>query len=956
MADKILERIKTGISGLDEILDGGIYEGSSICLEGPPGSGKTVLAMQLIANINQPSLFISSFHNEKSLLNYSRSFGWKLASRIKQKSLFVSDNIPEIYNSLSDLKNSSIIKFIENNKIKVVVIDSANSFFEMSGDAGRVQNDFFLFLKLLKEKDITRVLIKKENTLDNLDYIADIIVKIEAKKESIRKTMEITKNNGKIVYSGKHLMKITSSGVRVFLNTDALELKLKDVESKLLRTRVRTGIQGFDEMLQGGYFEGESSLIEGGSGTGKTLFGLSFLRDGVKRKEKCLYAGFNINKERMINTARVAMLDEYYLKEYKKGDRLDVFNITSDIFIEEILEQLDSIVKERDIKRIVLDGIDLYSKDEKDLYKILGIIRKVFTGKTSVILLDADMEISFKCKPYCGIFDNIIFLSQKYIMNSSHKIVSIIKANDKNFENISKEINISQNNIELTKMSEFANTGSLKDKGNSIIRIITYKDKLVESIINEYNKSNPDIKAEILNLPIGWFDNKNIEETLNHDENIGIFLCSDRNIQYLIKENMVISLEGHLTKNEKLEYFDTALQGCSCDGNIYGLPDDIKCELMGYRKDLSVKYGLKAPETWEEFINQAKDIVKKENNEKLKGAAWGDNIYNKFLVLLFCNGGEIYNEEGEIDITDKSFVSTLEFMYDMKYKHEILHPDYPKGYVHGFVYDRDAVFFFINSAYDFEEVISKGDMDFSCYPLGPYGKEKVSLVSSHCYSVSKKYKYEEEAVKLLKYFTSFKNQKKVELSGGGCVFPGRRNICYDPGILEKKDIYKRADVLIENIKVKYLSQIKNWDKISPVLKEAVMNSLDKKINPHQSLRNASEIIKRLDIKPVQSTIVNMTIFYLQDNLEKKLTLNNIADNVSISVYYLAKIFKKETNKTVFDYLAVLRVERAKKLLRDVRLNIGEVSVKSGFPDPNYFARTFKKIAGITPSEYRRKSV
>src|SRR3989339_536300 len=284
-------------------------------------------------------------------------------------------------------------------------------------------------------------------------------------------------------------------------------------------------------------------------------------------------------------------------------------------------------------------------------------------------------------KTYFGIFDNIIFLSQKYIMNSSHKIVSIIKANDKNFENISKEINISQNNIELTKMSEF--------------------------------------------------DNKNIEETLNHDENIGIFLCSDRNIQYLIKENMVISLEGHLTKNEKLEYFDTALQGCSCDGNIYGLPDDIKCELMGYRKDLSVKYGLKAPETWEEFINQAKDIVKKENNEKLKGAAWGDNIYNKFLVLLFCNGGEIYNEEGEIDITDKSFVSTLEFMYDMKYKHEILHPDYPKGYVHGFVYDRDAVFFFINSAYDFEEVISKGDMDFSCYPLGPYGKEKVSLVSSH---------------------------------------------------------------------------------------------------------------------------------------------------------------------------------------------------------------------------------
>jgi two-component system response regulator YesN len=81
-------------------------------------------------------------------------------------------------------------------------------------------------------------------------------------------------------------------------------------------------------------------------------------------------------------------------------------------------------------------------------------------------------------------------------------------------------------------------------------------------------------------------------------------------------------------------------------------------------------------------------------------------------------------------------------------------------------------------------------------------------------------------------------------------------------------------------------------------------------------------------------------------------LNDAAKSVNLSYYYFSKIFKDEVGKNFVDYLTELRIEKSMKFLRNNSMSIKEVCYKIGYNDPNYYCKIFKKITGMTPTEYR----
>ena len=93
--------------------------------------------------------------------------------------------------------------------------------------------------------------------------------------------------------------------------------------------------------------------------------------------------------------------------------------------------------------------------------------------------------------------------------------------------------------------------------------------------------------------------------------------------------------------------------------------------------------------------------------------------------------------------------------------------------------------------------------------------------------------------------------------------------------------------------------------------------------------------------------------YIQQNLRWKISLQNIADHVFFSVPHIEKLFKAETGVSIIHYLIQQRVQIAKNLLMDNTIPIKEVALNSGFPDCNFFSRTFAKYVGCSPSEYRK---
>ncbi|MCL1991451.1 MAG: PocR ligand-binding domain-containing protein [Spirochaetes bacterium] len=100
--------------------------------------------------------------------------------------------------------------------------------------------------------------------------------------------------------------------------------------------------------------------------------------------------------------------------------------------------------------------------------------------------------------------------------------------------------------------------------------------------------------------------------------------------------------------------------------------------------------------------------------------------------------------------------------------------------------------------------------------------------------------------------------------------------------------------------------------------------------------------------------VSKAIDYMITNTAKELTLKGVSDAVFISTFYLSRLFRHELNTTFSDYLCKIRIEKAKNILKNEKdPRIQEVAEKTGFNDPNYFAKSFKKVVGMSPRDYRK---
>ena len=83
-----------------------------------------------------------------------------------------------------------------------------------------------------------------------------------------------------------------------------------------------------------------------------------------------------------------------------------------------------------------------------------------------------------------------------------------------------------------------------------------------------------------------------------------------------------------------------------------------------------------------------------------------------------------------------------------------------------------------------------------------------------------------------------------------------------------------------------------------------------------------------------------------------ITVGSIAQHLGISEGHLSHMFKKETDYTLLNYLTRYRIHKAMELLRDCRRKVYEVAEQVGYKDITYFSATFKKVVGMSPSEYQ----
>ncbi len=124
---------------------------------------------------------------------------------------------------------------------------------------------------------------------------------------------------------------------------------------------------------------------------------------------------------------------------------------------------------------------------------------------------------------------------------------------------------------------------------------------------------------------------------------------------------------------------------------------------------------------------------------------------------------------------------------------------------------------------------------------------------------------------------------------------------------------------------------------------------------HQKIDNI-EPTKEISTVPTAPSKIKKVVQYIHENMDKKLTLPELAALTEWNMYYFARMFKKYLNDSPYQYILKVRVEKAKTLVRTTNINLSQVATELGFENHSHFSQSFRKMVGISPSSYRKKHI
>jgi circadian clock protein KaiC len=223
-----LERVKTGINGLDKMLGGGFLRETANLVEGAPGTGKTTLGMQFIYNgitkFNEPGLIITFEEFPQQYYNDAAAFGWDFRQLEKEGLLKIIMTSPEV----SQLDIESVGGMIENYVTQMgarrVVVDSMTHFRRLTQNPIELRNVEYNFINGLKREGLTSVLTRESPVLlgespeqDSLGFVVDsyTMLRYVEIESAIRKALLVLKMRGSDHAKDIQQFDITDTGISV---------------------------------------------------------------------------------------------------------------------------------------------------------------------------------------------------------------------------------------------------------------------------------------------------------------------------------------------------------------------------------------------------------------------------------------------------------------------------------------------------------------------------------------------------------------------------------------------------------------------------------------------------------------------------------------------------------------------------------------------------------------------
>ncbi|MEP6535803.1 MAG: ATPase domain-containing protein [Bryobacteraceae bacterium] len=458
-----INKLPTGVPGLDEILGGGLPDFSFNIIAGAPGCGKTTLAHQFVfanATPERPALYFTVLGEPAlKMLRYQQQYAFFDLSKLNSAVRFINLSDVLVQRGLEGILEE-ISREVESSNPSIVVVDSFRTVLRRVRENEMEAQVFVQSLGLLLTSwEATTFLIGeyaeselRDNPVftvsDGLFWLYQVV-----ERNSVVRKLQILKMRGQTSVPGMHTFRITDRGLQAFSRT----LGLSAVRNRKARTgnRLSIGIPELDEMLGGGIPEGDSLLVAGSSGTGKSLLATQFIAAGIREGQPGIVAVFEERPEEYAARASTFGLD---LSGAMGNGMLKVIYLRPlDLSVDETMQEILDAVRETGAKRLVIDSLAGFEMAlspgfradfRESLYRMIFAL----TGIGITILSTVEMEESFTqllFSTYSISFltDDILRLRYVEIGGELRKIMMVVKMRGGNHSKEIREYDITSQGL-----------------------------------------------------------------------------------------------------------------------------------------------------------------------------------------------------------------------------------------------------------------------------------------------------------------------------------------------------------------------------------------------------------------------------------------------------------------------------------------------------------------------------